>query len=271
MTNKQERVITMTPSEKVVFLDIDGTILNHNNRIPNKTREAVSLLRAEGINVAIATGRAPFMFNDILKELDIDSFISFNGSYVMYKGEVIFDSPLSQEHLLTLEEDAWNNDHPMVFLDHLTGRANHRSHEFISRSMGSLNMPHPPHDPDFHKERNIYQALLFCESSHEKHYYDHHLGFDYVRWHEKAIDVLPPGGSKAKGIEAMLEKLGIRPENTFAFGDGLNDVEMLKFVGTGIAMGNAVEEAKQAADMETKHVDDDGLYHGLLELGLIRR
>ncbi|TMW73024.1 Cof-type HAD-IIB family hydrolase [Alteribacter natronophilus] len=260
-----------TGEDKVVFLDIDGTILNHRNRIPDPTREAVRRLRENSVNVAIATGRAPFMFKDILKDLEIDSFVSFNGSYVVYKGEVIFDSPLAEKHLHKLENDAWSNEHPMVFLDHETGRANHRSHEFIRQSMGSLEMPHPPHDPEFHKNRHIYQALLFCEDHHEKYYYDNHLGFDYVRWHEKAIDVLPPGGSKAKGIEAMLEKLAIRPENTFAFGDGLNDVEMLRFVGTGVAMGNAAAETKQAADMETDHVDEDGLFNGLVKLGLISK
>ncbi|WP_096435603.1 Cof-type HAD-IIB family hydrolase [Alteribacter populi] len=254
---------------KVVFLDIDGTILNDEKEIPESTREAVKKLQDNGINVAIATGRAPFMFQYLLEELAIDSFVSFNGSYVVYKGETIFDTPLETNRLLHLENDALEKGHPMVFLDSETGRANHSDHPFIHNSMGSLKMDHPPHDPQFHLSKNIYQALLFCESETEKHYYTNHLDFDYVRWHEKAIDVLPPGGSKAKGIEEMLKKLGIPVENTYAFGDGLNDLEMLKYVGCGVAMGNAVPEAKKVADHETDHVGDDGIHKGLVSLGLI--
>ncbi|WP_026690096.1 Cof-type HAD-IIB family hydrolase [Alteribacter aurantiacus] len=256
-------------SNKVVFLDIDGTILDEKKQLPQSTKTAIQKLQDNNINVAIATGRAPFMFKELREELKIDSFISFNGSYVVFKGETIHRSPLSTKRLLELERDAWNNSHPMVFLNHETGRANHQRHPLIEESMGSLKMAHPPHDEQFHKDREIYQALLFCEDGLEKHYHDHHLSFDYVRWHEKAIDVLPPGGSKAKGIEVVLERLGIPLENSYAFGDGLNDLEMLKYVGTGVAMGNAVPEAKEAANHETDHVENDGIHNGLVKLGLI--
>ncbi|MBM7095989.1 Cof-type HAD-IIB family hydrolase [Bacillus sp. H-16] len=256
--------------KKVVFLDIDGTILDENKQLPKSTRDAVSKLHANNINVAIATGRAPFMFKELREELKINSFVSFNGSYVVFEGQKISGSPLDSERLLELEKDAWYKEHPMVFLDHETGRANHGNHPLIQESMGSLKMAHPPHDESFHKQRDIYQALLFCEDGHELHYRDNHLGFDYIRWHEKAIDVLPPGGSKAKGIEAVLERLGISLENSYAFGDGLNDLEMLRYVGTGVAMGNAVEEAKKAANLETDHVGNDGIHKALVELGLIK-
>jgi hydroxymethylpyrimidine pyrophosphatase-like HAD family hydrolase len=81
--------------------------------------------------------------------------------------------------------------------------------------------------------------------------------------------LLPAGGSKAKGIHMLLEKAGIRREDTFAFGDGLNDVEMLKYVGTGVAMGNGCDEAKAASDLVTKAVSEDGIRYGLQMTGLI--
>ncbi|EHB59642.1 Haloacid dehalogenase domain protein hydrolase type 3 [Paenibacillus lactis 154] len=83
------------------------------------------------------------------------------------------------------------------------------------------------------------------------------------------MDVIPGGGSKAKGIEAVLKHLGITPAQAVAFGDGLNDKEMLAYVGLGIAMGNAHEEVKPLADFVTKHVNKGGIRHGLRHAGLI--
>jgi hydroxymethylpyrimidine pyrophosphatase-like HAD family hydrolase len=67
----------------------------------------------------------------------------------------------------------------------------------------------------------------------------------------------------------MIEKLGFDLKDVYAFGDGLNDIEMIQSVGNGIAMGNAVQEVKNHANYITKHVDDDGILHGLKHFELI--
>lgn len=67
----------------------------------------------------------------------------------------------------------------------------------------------------------------------------------------------------------MLEILGVDKEDVYAFGDGLNDVEMLSYVGYGIAMGNAEDEVKAAASYVTKHVSEGGIYEGLKMVGLL--
>ncbi|MFP3488979.1 HAD-IIB family hydrolase, partial [Staphylococcus sp. SIMBA_130] len=84
-----------------------------------------------------------------------------------------------------------------------------------------------------------------------------------------SMDVIPPGGSKAKGIEAMIDHLGFKRENTYAFGDALNDIEMLKFAGTGVAMGNGYDEVKEVADYITDPVDQNGIQKGLKKVGLL--
>ncbi|MER2090901.1 MAG: HAD-IIB family hydrolase, partial [Sporosarcina sp.] len=83
------------------------------------------------------------------------------------------------------------------------------------------------------------------------------------------MDVLPLGGSKAKGIEKFIEKKGFRKEHVYAFGDNLNDIEMLQYVGHGVAMGNAPEIVKNAARYITKDVSEDGIAHGLEMVGLL--
>ncbi len=73
--------------QKVIFFDIDGTLLNHEKELPASTKESVFKLKEMGHIVAIATGRAPFMFADLRKELGIDTYVSFNGQYVVLNGE----------------------------------------------------------------------------------------------------------------------------------------------------------------------------------------
>ncbi|ADU30927.1 Cof-type HAD-IIB family hydrolase [Evansella cellulosilytica] len=256
--------------KKVVFFDIDGTLLNENNVIPESTKNAIKeLQKKDNIFVAIATGRAPLHLREISSQLGIDSYVSFNGSYVVFNGEVLSSNPLAKKEMLELEARARENGHPMVFLNESDIYANVSDHPAILSSMGSLNLPHPDKHESFHHDNSIYQALLFVDKNEESFYSTNHAFFDYVRWHERAIDVLPSGGSKAKGIENMLKELNIDKKDAFAFGDGLNDLEMLQYVGCGIAMGNAVEEAKKAADIVTDHVNDDGIYKGLVKVGLL--
>ncbi len=83
------------------------------------------------------------------------------------------------------------------------------------------------------------------------------------------MDIINEGVSKASAVEIVLNYLDIKIENSFAFGDGLNDLEMLKFVGTGVAMGNAFEELKNAADLVTESVSDNGVQKALKKLELI--
>ena len=83
------------------------------------------------------------------------------------------------------------------------------------------------------------------------------------------MDVVPKGGSKAKGIKKLIARLGFDMKDVYAFGDGLNDIEMLKEVGTGIAMGNAHEAVKMHADFVTSHVAEDGIVNGLKKVGLL--
>lgn len=110
---------------------------------------------------------------------------------------------------------------------------------------------------------------MFCTQDEEERY-SRFKEFDLVRWHERSTDVLPSGGSKAEGIKKVIEKLPFDREDTYAFGDGLNDLQMIEFAGTGVAMGNAVPELKKIADFITKPVDEDGIQYAVEALGLLK-
>ncbi|MFC0189268.1 Cof-type HAD-IIB family hydrolase [Fictibacillus aquaticus] len=257
-------------NDKIVFFDIDGTLVNDEKKVPDSTKEALHKLRKNGIHTAIATGRGPFMFKDLRSELELDSFVSFNGSYVMFEDEVIHSTPLNTKVLEKLEKEAEQMGHPLVYLDHQGATSNVEKHEIIEACTYNLMPSYPIHSPQYYKQNDVYQVLLFCQEKDELPYKDSYSDtYGFIRWHEHCLDVLPHGGSKAKGIDAFVDKLGVKRENIFAFGDALNDLEMLKAAGTGVAMGNGLSEAKEAADFVTKSVDEDGIYYGLKHLGLI--
>ena len=256
-------------SVKIVFFDIDGTLLDHEKNLPASTKKAVKQLQDSGVFVAIATGRAPFMFKDLREELGIDTFVSFNGQYVVFEGNVIYKNPLNKDEITRLHGAAEKNEVPIVFMNEETMLSSVPHHGRIEEALSTLKFQHPEYQPDFYERNDIYQALLFCSEDEEGDFVGKYDKFNFIRWHPYSTDVLPFGGSKAEGIKILMEKVGFGLEEVYAFGDGLNDIEMLKAVGYGVAMGNAGQLVKQEADFVTKDVDNDGILHGLKELELI--
>ncbi|MFN7250427.1 MAG: Cof-type HAD-IIB family hydrolase [Anaerobacillus sp.] len=254
----------------MIFFDIDGTLLNEEKELPSSTKEAIADLKKAGHQIAIATGRAPFMYKDLREELEIDTYVSFNGQYVVANGEVIYKNPLHRETLRELTNFAGTSDHSLVFMDHEDMRASNEYDPFIVESMGTLKFTHPKHDLTYIENKEIYQTLLFCKDDAEQAYIDKFNQFQFIRWHQVSTDILPAGGSKAKGIERVINHFGLNSDQIYAFGDGLNDIEMLSFVKNSVAMGNAHDEVKKVAKHVTKHVNEDGILHGLQLVGLLK-
>jgi len=254
---------------KIVFFDVDDTLFDEGKKIPASAKQAIrELKQRDDVEVAIATGRAPTMFRPVLEELGINSYVSCNGAYVVYRGKEIHKEKFDLEALSRLEERAKSLGHPMVFSSPDKLWANVESSPSIEESMNYLDVAPPQYGKAMNQGCDIYYALLYCKAEEEA--YIHEYGnFRYIRWHRTTMDVILDGGSKAKGIQAMLDHTGLGREHTIAFGDSLNDIEMLKFVGTGVAMGNGRKEAKEAADFVTLAVSDDGIQHGLKKLGLL--
>jgi Cof subfamily protein (haloacid dehalogenase superfamily) len=256
-------------SYKIVFFDIDGTLVNEEKQISPSTVEAIRELRDRGVEVVIATGRAPYFFKTLAEKLGIDSFVSLNGAYVVYQGKRLYKRTIPLASLEGLVSLAAKNKHSLVFEGSDAFFSNAEAHPYIMESVSSLRVDLPGYNPDYWKTEDVYQAFLHCEA-HEEHLYE--LAFPdlrLVRWHSKAMDVLVIDGSKAKGIEALLSHLNISPSDAVAFGDGLNDKEMLTHVGLGIAMGNSHKDLLPFADYVTSSVDEDGIRNGLQYAGLI--
>ncbi len=256
--------------KKIVFFDIDGTLLiDHNKQLPESTKDAIKQLQDNGVYVAIATGRAPFMFESLRKELGIHSYISYNGQFVVFEDEIIYKNPLQKKSLQNVYDRAQGYEAPLVFMSEHTMKSTVEYSEHIETAMSSFSIPHPEYEKDFFLNNDIFQTLLYIAPEEEKAFSGVDEDIRFIRWHPVALDIVPANGSKANGIKQFIERAGFRMENVYAFGDGLNDIEMLRTVGTGVAMGNSHPDLFQYADKVTTDVEEDGIMNGLKELGLI--
>ena len=274
--------------KKLVFFDVDGTLVTRNNHIPDSTIQAIKQLKENGIIPVIATGRAPVLIREIAKELQINSYIAMNGQYIVYEGEVIYENPIEEELvdavievaterrdgilLSTADELVANSMLSLVnrgswytFLKGLIGLIPER----IQLSLWRRMMKKVPKKEDY-AGKDIYMMNINADQEEELAYkkiFDEQLTF--TRANEMSMDIINKGVSKAKGAEKMLSILEVNRENTYAFGDGLNDMELIQFVNTGVAMANGFDEVKATADFVTASVFDDGISKGLQKLELI--
>ena len=253
----------------ILFFDVDGTLYNSQKQLPASTKEALQQARANGYELAIATGRAPFMIDSLLKELNIDTYVCFNGQYVAYKGDVIFTDGVTRERLAEIVAFGEKRGEPVVFLDEHEMVASIPSNDAVAESLNTLKFPYPRVDEHFYKQKQVYQSLLYVTEEHEQLYKETFPDVQFVRWHPFSCDIVPKDGSKARGIEKLLAHIDLTLDDAIAFGDGLNDVEMLTAVGKGVAMGNSHPAALKVADVVAPHVDEDGLAVVMKQLGII--
>jgi Cof subfamily protein (haloacid dehalogenase superfamily) len=256
---------------KVVILDIDGTILPHGKTVSPATKLAIRQLREKNMKVVIATGRAPYFSESIIEELGVESMVFFNGSYVYHEGKEIYKNTIEKHVLQKVHLLSQDYQHPLTFLGGTSFKATDISHPFIVEAY-----QHDPWKPElappqFWMDQDIYQLFLHCGMEEELEYQTRIPELDFRRWTSGArtCDVNLYQSNKAVGLTKLLEKLGIAPDEAVAFGDGLNDTEMLSMVGMGVAMGSARDEVKQAANMVTLSAEEDGVRYGLERLGLI--
>lgn len=239
--------------KKIVFFDIDGTLVDLDKKLPDSTKQAVKELQDNGTHVAIATGRGPLMTEHILKELNIDCYACYNGSICIHDGEMVYSNPISVELCEKVTRFANTNGHSVVYMgsfDYFSSKED----SSINECFNELYSPLPVVDPEFYKSNPVYQMLVFYTEKDDTKYSEEITDLELVRWHKYSVDLLPKGGSKAFGIRQMVERMGYKLNDVYAFGDGLNDLQMLTDVGTGICMGNGHPLVKEAADYVTDDV-----------------
>lgn len=272
---------------EVVFFDIDGTLTTESNHIPKTTIQAIQQLKAKGIRPVLATGRPPILIDEISKKLDIHSYIAMNGQYIVFEGEVIDANPIAMDLVDQVVEFAGARkdgiilctERELIINSTLSVDPNSFILKVLKRfavlipertQMWFMNqaMRKTPKKADY-ENKEIFMMNLNVTQEAEKAYARELSGLHFTRANTNSMDIINEGVSKATAVKKMLEHLAIDVKDSVAFGDGLNDLEMLQYVGTGIAMGNGFEELKQAADLVTATVSNAGIQKGLQKIGLI--
>ncbi|MDO5344798.1 MAG: Cof-type HAD-IIB family hydrolase [Lachnospiraceae bacterium] len=260
---------------KAVFFDIDGTLFSHKtNTIPETARQAVKQLRKNGILTFVASGRHILEMQEMpmgdLDELGFEGYITLNGQYCYNKQEIIYQNPIEKEDIVSLTEYLNTHPYPCGFFEERHKYINYVSPavEKIYERMASKILE--PGDLKRGYAHPVYQVTVYDMNRGEEEEFQSIMPHCKLsRWNDLAVDILSNAGSKEKGVEAVLNYYGIRREEAMAFGDAWNDIEMLDYVGIGIAMGNAKPEVLRCTDKVTASVDEDGIYRALLEYGLI--
>ena len=259
-------------SYKAVILDIDGTIVPHGKTVSHATKYAIQRLKETAMKVVIATGRAPYFSKTVVKETDVDSTVYFNGAYVCHEGKEIYKNEIDKSILKNIVVLSHDFQHPLTFLGGHSYKTTSVNHPFIRDTFLQNSWKAELATPEYLFDQEIYQLYLHCAKEEEISYQTQIPELDFRRWTStgaKTCDVNLSNTNKAVGLTKLLEQLGIAPDEAVAFGDGLNDIEMLSLVGMGVAMGSANNEVKQAANMVTLTAEEDGVYYGLERLGLI--
>lgn len=257
-------------NKKIVFFDIDGTLYdNHNKVIPTSAIDAIKKLRENDIVVAIATGRSPLFYKDVLVDIMpyINAYITINGQYIIFNDEVLYDNPIDIETIDAIISKCQDTKIDYGFLSHDKCMVSNQSDEAI-KAFDYINLKIPDVDLEFHKNNPVHQIMVFGDDAIDI-LKDEFTDLTYFKWHENGGDICSKGISKARGIEILCKKVGINIADSVAFGDADNDIDMINVVGTGVAMGNSNNAVKKVADMVTDDVDKDGIYKGLKNLKLI--
>lgn len=253
------------PTIKAVFFDIDGTLLSFKtHQVPESTVEAIRLLQTHGIKTIISTGRSINSI-DHIKFLDFDGYITFNGGYCLTNTfEVLHKQTINCNDIQSVMDYAKEKPLSFSFMSEKEITIHDVTPE-IAGMYAHLNLPVPKLvNMDTVDTSSILQTNIFLGPDEEKEFMETVMPNSLAsRWTPLFADVNPKGLSKKVGIDIFCKHFGINIENTMAFGDGGNDITMLKHVNLGIAMGNANPEVKQIADYVTNDVDDNGIWNAL--------
>lgn len=262
---------------KLAIFDVDGTLVSKGDRIllPS-TLKALKDLKIQGIKVAIASGRPPFaMEKRLVEEIDFDYFICSNGCCVFdHQFHSMSEDALTKEEVERLTREFQKTDNALMFQFEDKAYAYHglkRITGMIQKFLGRLDLLV---DDREHKRRHLkslpYAAVAKIEDQDLAHFKACFPRFNFEAFTDGYYDIYPKGVNKATGIEHVCDKLGFTIKDTICFGDGLNDLEMIKKCGISVAMGDAVEAAKKAATYITDISKEDGIYNALKHYQLVK-
>lgn len=258
-----------------LFLDIDGTILRPDHTIMDSTKDAIQQVKEQGIDVFLATGRPLHEIHELAKELNIGLFIGYNGAFATYQNNTIVDEPMNTHTAEHFIKTAGKHKHDIIlytseknYYTSLTSEAAKSFTEAFHMKKNELLKP------ELEIQSKILGMTLININDADLPLYstgdDLYLSPVNVGGVNNCYDVIRKNVNKGEAIKAVLKKLNRTKNGTIAFGDGMNDKEMMQEVGESFAMGNAHPDLFAYAKNRTTTVSDSGIFNGLKKLGLVK-
>jgi Cof subfamily protein (haloacid dehalogenase superfamily) len=261
-----------TPPIKLVVSDVDGTLLNSSQNLTERVEKAIARAEAQGVQVLLATGKARGPWYELIK-----GRIGAGKPGVFLQGLAVYDGDGELIYQRTLEIDVICDVVSLAESANLTVTAYCGSRILAKSIDAQTDRLKFYKEPDVEAVGPLSEALKEIDT-HKLIFMGDQAVIDQIRPQAEAIlrgraslttalegmlEVLPINASKGHGVEWLLSHLEIDAREVMALGDGENDIEMLKLVGLGVAMGQAKEVVKRAAQVTVASNDEDGVAEAL--------
>ena len=275
---------------KLVFIDIDGTLADEHHHVPQSAIDACRQAQRNGHLLFICTGRSLMKIEQGILDLGFDGVVSVAGARADINGRTLFEHPISPEAIDAatayflapdIRNYQWQGPDGMYvsrgYMQYLQAKGSAwKDPQFASRW-------HVIEDLDTHGQSlgasiRASKGSYFADRGNPTPFEDTCKALSpwftavsgtYGKISDNHGELLIPGVDKGTAVSQVARTLGYSISDTIALGDGGNDMAMILAAGTSVAMGNGIEEIKQAADMVTDSVEDDGFAHAFNRLGLI--
>lgn len=255
---------------KIIFFDIDGTLIDiHSRQITEKMLETLNRLKEKGIILCLSTGRGPLTLPSF-EGWEPDAFLTFNGSYCYNRQQVIYRNPISTEDVKKIIQNAASISRPVSIAatDRIVANGTDEDlTDYFAIARLKVDISEDFEDVVEHKE--MFQIMSGGRESEYPALLQGVSRAKVAAWWDRALDIVPADSGKGAGVNKVLEFYHLDQSEALAFGDGNNDIEMFQAVGTGVAMENASDSLKAVAQDVCGHVAKDGIYHYCMLHGLI--
>lgn len=265
----------MAQDKKLLFFDIDGTLITNDNRkiFPDSAKQAICMARERGHMTFINSGRVYVNIEDTIKEAGFDGYVCGCGTYIMADNKVLLHNIVDSKRCRDIALMARKCGLMAIF-----EYAEHTAYDRDVKSGGSKEIL------DYFQTmgRRLIDDIMSPEFCFDKFaaWYDKNSDvdgfrryvsddFECIQREGDFMEVVPKGFSKATGIKFLLDYYDIPLDNVYVFGDSNNDLEMLKLAPNSIAMGVSMPEVIEAAAYHTTDVMEDGIYRAMKHFGVI--
>ncbi len=253
---------------KLIAVDVDGTLLNSQHELTERTIQALRRAATQGVRVVVATGRPRFTVLDVLGRLGLAAPGVFLQGLALYDadGTLRYEQVMDHEVARQVIEFAEAGGYSLIVYN-----SNNALVRTRTRHMEAMTVAY---DDLFIETGESLRSLpgkvpiskvIFVDAPDRIETIRAHLSLrlngtaKLVRSQPTLLEALPLNASKGAGLERLLSELGVSPDEVLAIGDAENDIEMLQLVGVGVAMGNAPQAVKDVADFVTADNDSDGV------------